>query len=77
MTKKEQAINKLQNRISKMSDTMIISCLKDMAKPWDQRTEEERIVRAYLFEEYENRNGEDAVDMLFDLIEEIEESKRK
>ena len=48
-----------------------------MAKPWDQRTEEERIVRAYLFEEYENRNGEDAVDMLFDLIEEIEESKRK
>ena len=74
---KQQAKAKLTNRIAKMSDTMIIAVLKDMAKPWDKYTEEERMVKAYLYDEYETRNGEDAVDMLLDVIEAIEESKRK
>tara|TARA_R100001163_G_scaffold14222_1_gene13057 strand:+ start:3988 stop:4218 length:231 start_codon:yes stop_codon:yes gene_type:complete len=74
---KQEAKARLTNRIAKMSDTMIIAVLKDMAKPWDKYTEEERMVKAYLYDEYETRNGEDAVDMLLDVIEAIEESKRK
>ena len=73
---KQEAKARLTNRIAKMSDTMIIAVLKDMAKPWDQYSQEERMVKAYLYDEYETRNGEDAVDMLLDLIEAIEESKR-
>lgn len=74
---KQEAKARLTNRIAKMSDTMIIAVLKDMAKPWDKYTEEERMVKLYLYHEYETRNGEDAVDMLLDVIEAIEESKRK
>lgn len=74
---KQEAKARLTNRIAKMSDTMIIAVLKDMAKPWDKYTEEERMVKAYLYDEYETRNGEDAVDILLDVIEAIEESKRK
>jgi hypothetical protein len=73
---KQKAKARLTNRIAKMSDTMIIAVLKDMAKPWDKYTEEERMVKAYIYDEYEKRNGEDAVDMLLDVIEAIEESKR-
>ena len=74
---KQEAQKRLTNRISKMSNDMIIAVLKDMAKPWDKYTQEERMVKAYLYHEYEMRNGEDAVDMLLDVIEAIEESKRK
>tara|TARA_R110000787_G_scaffold203112_1_gene313651 strand:+ start:364 stop:591 length:228 start_codon:yes stop_codon:yes gene_type:complete len=73
---KQEARARLTNRIAKMSDKMIIACLKDMAKPWDKYTEEERMVKAYIYDQYEKRNGEDAVDMLLDVIEAIEESKR-
>ena len=59
MTKKA-AVTRLKNKISKMSDEMILSVLKDMAKPWDKYTSEERMVKAYLYDEYEDRNGEEA-----------------
>jgi lipopolysaccharide biosynthesis regulator YciM len=72
----QQARQKMINKISKMDDTLIIAVLKDMAKPWDKYTEQERMVKAYLYDEYEKRNGEDAVDMLLDIIEELEESRR-
>jgi hypothetical protein len=75
MTKKA-AVTRLKNKISKMSDEMILSVLKDMAKPWDKYTSEERMVKAYLYDEYEDRNGEEAVDILLDVMEAIEESKR-
>ena len=75
MTKKA-AVTRLKNKISKMSNEMILSVLKDMAKPWDKYTSEERMVKAYLYDEYEDRNGEEAVDILLDVMEAIEESKR-
>lgn len=75
MTKKA-AVTRLKNKISKMSDQMILAVLKDMAKPWDKYTSEERMVKAYLYDEYEDRNGEEAVDILLDVMEAIEESKR-
>jgi len=75
MTKKA-AVTRLKNKISKMSNEIIVSVLKDMAKPWDKYTSEERMVKAYLYDEYEDRNGEEAVDILLDVIEAIEESKR-
>lgn len=73
---KQEAINKMKTKISGMSDDLIISVLKSMAKPWDKYTHEERMVKAYLYDEYENRNGEEAVDLLLDIIEAIEESRR-
>jgi len=73
---KEAAIQRLKNRISKMSDDMIIAVLTDMAKPWDKYSHEERMVKAYLYDQYEQRNGEEAVDILLDTIEAIEESRR-
>lgn len=73
---KAQATKKLTDRISTMTTPFIVQVLKDMAKPWDKRTSEESMVRAYLFQEFENREGEDAVDALFDIIEALEESKR-
>ena len=71
------ARQKLINKISTMKSGLIISCLDNMAKPWDHRTEEERMVRAYMLDELETRiNDEDQFDCFLDKLEELEESKR-
>lgn len=70
---KQEARQRLKNKISTYSTDMIISILKGMVKFWKNYTEEERMVRAYLFDEYESREGEDATDLLLDIIEAMEQ----
>lgn len=70
---KQEARQRLKNKISSHSTDMIISILKSMVKFWRDYTEEERMVRAFLFDEYESREGEDATDLLLDIIEAMEQ----
>tara|TARA_R110000824_G_scaffold304783_1_gene492584 strand:- start:267 stop:488 length:222 start_codon:yes stop_codon:yes gene_type:complete len=73
MTARQKLISKIKN----MKSGLILSCLEDMAKPWDRRTEEERAARAYMLDELERRmNNEDRFDCFLDKLEELEESKR-
>ena len=70
---KQQAKQKLINRISKMKTDFIVSVLRSMVKHWKSYSEEERMVRAFLFDEYEKREGEEATDILLDVIEALEQ----
>jgi hypothetical protein len=44
-----------------------------MVKHWRTYSEEERMVRAYLFDAYESREGEEETDILLDVIEAMEQ----
>ena len=70
---KQQARQRLINKIASYKTDLIVSILKGMVKHWKEYTEEERMVRAYLFDEYERREGEEATDILLDVIEALEE----
>lgn len=70
---RQEAKQRLQNKIATYSTDMIISILKGMVKFWKEYTQEERMVRAYLFDEYEKREGEEATDLLLDIIEALEQ----
>ena len=70
---RQEAVQRLENKIATYSTDMIISILRGMAKYWKDYTEEERMVRAYLFKHYEEREGEDATDILLDIIEAMEQ----
>lgn len=69
---KQEAKQRLANRINKYTATEIKKIILDMAKPMREYTEEEKIVRAFLFDAYENKTSEDRVDQLLDYVEAIE-----
>ena len=69
---KQEAKQRLANRINKYTATEIKKIILDMAKPMRKYTEEEKIVRAFLFDAYEKKTSEDRVDSLYDLVEPIE-----
>lgn len=71
------AKQKLEAKTNKMSPAFIITILKQMAKPWDEYTIEERIVRTHLLKSYEQKMGFKKVDNLLDELEVLEETKRK
>jgi hypothetical protein len=70
---KQEARQKLINKINSFSTNKILSILKGMVKHWRTYSEEERMVRAYLFDAYESREGEEETDILLDVIEAMEQ----
>jgi len=69
---KQVAKQRLENKINKYDATFILKILMDMVKPMREYSEEEKIVRCYLLQAYENKTSEDEVDALLDTLEEIE-----
>lgn len=57
-------IQPLLNLISTYSTQKIIDVLWAMNKKWIDTTSEERMVQLALFTVYEDRKGEDAIDLL-------------
>ncbi len=70
---KQQARQRLINKTKSFSSDQIVAILKSMVKHWRSYTEEERMVRAYLFDAYEAKEGEEATDILLDVIEALEQ----
>lgn len=61
-----EARTKLQAKIQTMDTGLITAAVRMIGG--GMVSVEEQMVRAYLIEEYENRNGEDAADALMDSI---------
>lgn len=66
--------DKLRRAISKLSTEMIVSCVWNINKKWDEYTEAERMTRARLLDEFEKREGEDAADLLMDQLDDAIEA---
>ena len=69
---KQQAKKRLTNKTKKNTAIEIKKIILDMAKPMRQYSEEEKIVRAFLFDAYEVKTSEEKVDALLDYVEAIE-----
>ncbi len=67
----EQAENKMTTKIQSLSDEQLEAALVAINKDWNAYTPEERTVRSALLNEYENRNGGDAVDAMMDKLDEL------
>ena len=65
----QTASDKLNRSIASLTDEQILSGLREVNKPWNQYTPEQRVVRARLLSEYESRHGGDAVDRLMDILD--------
>jgi len=60
---------KLNQKIESLDDKQILAALRELNGPWELRSPEKRMVRVRLLNEYENRHGGKAVDLLMDILD--------
>ena len=62
------ARQRMENFISDQSDEMILAAITDVSAKGERVTIDERVARAALLNEYETRNGGEAVDVLMNSL---------
>ena len=63
-------MDKLEKKIRTLHTDVIVSCLWTINKKWEDRTQAEHMTRSRLLAEFEKREGDDAVDLLMDQLDE-------